>query len=427
MHQRRPNITGFGAFLSRLGKQASEWDNPESLDLNPVLQTCTALLKICPVTEAGTLLHQISSFLHVLLLRYAVQLDQIRALVPVSIKVARQQQTENTVVDVLFDGCAGIVRGTHGNAVTLKSLLDWLADDKDVCLKKERLGSLVDTTPGCAAILMRLHPTISHLLDADMTLGVLKSAATVIVRAEIESSGNTGRVLRSLPREPASTQLDVFAHVLFASLDVRLGDARSRLMSLYPVLSRAAALSLYACADLLSVPDVSGNGAHLASAAFVVMRLAVLAVQDPTPEGLGTFTTSVPMEAYDVLVSFWHRLWPEWDRLLGLSLASSCVNLPQRAVTLSVLMDIVLFISAIQPSLLVEPAPTLARGLTALEEWHNKAGTTVPGKLGKTVAALEAGALRIQPAFSARRMAKNAVWADMLATERLLTLQAQYG
>jgi hypothetical protein len=151
------------------------------------------------------------------------------------------------------------------------------------------------------------------------------------------------------------------------------------------------------------------------------MRLAILAVNDPPPKD-GAFEAS-NVEAHDVLLSFWHRLWPEWDRLMGLSLAPSCINLPQRAVTLSVLMDIILFISANQPALLVEPAPTLSRGLDSLTEWHQNAGTQVPAKIHKAAAALDATALRSQPAANARRLAVAAVWPDMVATERLQSLR----
>jgi hypothetical protein len=387
-----------------------------------VVQTCSALLKICPASAALTLLHQISNFLHVILMRYIIQLEQLQKLVPMSIRVARQQQTENTVATVLFEVCGATLKGHAVQPVTLRALLNWLGDEEDSNLKRERLTLLVEASPGCAAILTRAHPSVANVRDAELAMGLLKGAATVIVRAELESEGNTGRVLRNLPKEAAVTQLDVFAHILYASLDVRLGPARSRLMSLYPVLGRAASLSLFACADLLSVPDSHGDGAHLASAAFVIMRLAILAVADP-PRNDGTLSPTT-VEAHDVLLSFWHRLWPEWERLLGLSLAPSCVNLPQRAVTLSVLMDIILFIGANQPNLLVEPAPTLARGLATLEEWHHSAGSSVPAKLHKANAALDAAALRAPPAANARRTAMSAAWADMLATERLLSLRA---
>jgi len=358
----------------------------------------------------------------VILPRYNIQLEQIKKLIPVSIAKARRQQTENTIAGVLFSGCQAAMKGLAVTGTSLRSLLDWLGDVEDPHLKPERLACIVEDSMGCAAILTRVHPTLATIRDAELTMGILKGAATVIVRAEIESQGNTGRILRHLPNEAAPTTLDVFAHILYASFDIRLGPSRSRLLSLYPVLGRATALSLSACADLLSIPDPHGEGAHIASSAFVIMRLAILAVNDPPPKEGGTFDEST-VESQDVLMSFWHRLWPEWGRLLGLSLASSCINMPQRAVSLSVLMDVILFISANQPHLLVEPAPTLARGLATLEEWHHSAGTQVPAKLAKAEAALDAAALSSQPAANARRIAQRAVWADMLATERLLALR----
>jgi hypothetical protein len=391
-----------------------------------VFQTLSALLDIAPASAALTLLHQISNFLHLVLHRYSISVEQIRKLVPVSIRVARRQQTENTVATVLFEMCISVLKGQPVTPGTLNMLLTWLGDEDDPNLKSEKLSLLAQASPGCATILCRQHPTLRalrdpSLRDPELTMSILKAAATVIIRGELDSPGNTGRVLRGLPNESASTQLDVFSHLLFASLDVCLGDSRSRIMSLYPVLGRAASLALFACADLLALPDPRGDGAHLASAAFAVMRLAILAVNDPPPKD-GAFEAS-NVEAHDVLLSFWHRLWPEWDRLMGLSLAPSCINLPQRAVTLSVLMDIILFISANQPALLVEPAPTLSRGLDSLTEWHQNAGTQVPAKIHKAAAALDATALRSQPAANARRLAVAAVWPDMVATERLQSLR----
>lgn len=251
--------------------------------------------------------------------------------------------------------------------------------------------------------------------DADKTLKLLDASAAVIVRAEVAAPGNIGSVLHSLPSEMPITQVHVFSHILYASLSLTLGTARGHLVSLYPVLARATAVTMFAWTDLLSVPDPSGDGAHFASAVFISLRLAILAIRDP-----GSEPSPSAMEA---LEAFWRRLWPEWDRLLTLSLAPTCPNPTLRQVTLSTLLDIVIFVASTSPPLLIAAAPVVDRGLHALEEWEATTGIhSSKAKLSKALAALDA-VLRgkeVERPLS-RDAAMKAVRADMMATERLFT------
>lgn len=69
-------------------------------------------------------MHQISTFLQVALTRYSVWLHTIMDLVPVTVEVARQHQTENTVATVIFDIALAAVRGQPLLALTITSLLE---------------------------------------------------------------------------------------------------------------------------------------------------------------------------------------------------------------------------------------------------------------------------------------------------------------
>lgn len=271
---------------------------------------------------------------------------------------------------------------------------------------------LVEATRGSMNILLRSHPTMTAMRDPEKTMKLLDAAAAVIVRAEVAAPGNTGSILHSLPSEVSIAQVHVFGHILYGSLPLNLGWARGDLVSLYPVLARSTALTMFAWSDLLGVPDPSSDGAHFGTAVFIVMRLAILSVRDPAAEPSAAAT--------EALASFWRRLWPEWDRLLSLSLAPTCANPTLRAVTHSTLLDIIMFVASAAPMLLVDAAPLVDRGLRALEEWDATTNLhSSKGKLTKALAALDAVLRGRVERPLAREAAAKAIRADMMVTERL--------
>jgi hypothetical protein len=277
----------------------------------------------------------------------------------------------------------------------------------------EREKVLVEASYGCAPLLLREHATVAVMRDPELTMKLLDAAAAVIVRAEVIAPGNTGLVLSSVPSKSNITQVHVFGHVLYASLGVTLGASRADLVSLYPVLARATAITMYGWSDLLNVQDPTGEGSLFGESVFLVMRLATLAVRDP-----GAAPSPATCEA---LAAFWRRLWPEWDRLLATSLAPACANDMLRAFTVPLLLDIVLFVASAAPLLLVDVAPTVARGLSAIEAWEERSDIkSSKHKLARAVAALE-GVLRTREpeAPQGRAAAINDVRKAMLNGEKL--------
>ncbi|CAK9780474.1 hypothetical protein CC85DRAFT_283464 [Cutaneotrichosporon oleaginosum] len=379
------SILEFGAFISRLGKLAGEWDSPRDFDPNPVIQTCAHVLKLAPGSSAATLLHQIATFVQVAVTRYTVWLSTLFELVPVTVEVVKQHHPENTVAAVIFDTALAGVRGQTLSAPTLTSLLQFLAHDENdsSTLTQEREKVMVEASYGCGLLLLREHPSFAVMRDPELTMKLLDAAATVIVRAEVLAPGNTGFVLSSAPKSSGITQVHVFGHILYASLAVNLGSARADLISLYPVLARATARTMYGWSDLLSVLDPTGEGSQFGENVFIVMRLATLAINDPNP-------TSESPATSEALAAFWRRLWPEWDRLLGSSLAPSCANDMLRAFTIPLLLDIVLFVASAAPLLLVDAAAIVGRGLNAIEDWDASQDIkSSKHKLARAVAALE--------------------------------------
>lgn len=379
-----------------------------------------------------------------------MSLDPIKALIPVSIDISSYHRTENTVTTVLFELAGEAISGLAVMPDTLHTLLtvSWnfdlvadtqflttMSDDRAAGranLRKELLRILVEASPGCEAILVRSHPTTNLLRgrqNAEQAMKLFNAAAQVIVRAELESPGNIGLVLRGIQTQASIVQMDVFTHVLYASLNVSLKAARENLISLYPILARAAALSLFATADLLLVNNpYDSYGVQLASSVFIVCRLATLAVHD-IQDGV---VVDEHTGADRALAAFWRRLWPDWERLLALSLAPTCANTALRSVGHSVLLDIVIFVGQAQPSLLIEPATLIGSGLKMLEEWYPRSQNTAPAKLGRAFSALDSAALRgdaagglTQPTSSpasTRRETIKQIWNDMVATERLLSM-----
>lgn len=200
------------------------------------------------------------------------------------------------------------------------------ADSKPLpFLDRDRDAVAVEASSKCLGILVRSHPTFASC-SADIAMPLLDAAAAVIIRAENASPGSIGLVLRPLPSEAAIVQLHVLGHVLFASLDIKLGSVRNNLVMLYPIMARAISLCLFASSDLLSAADPNNDGAYFVTVVYNVARLAILAVNDPGH-------TAISPATQEALSGFWRRIWPDWERLLMLAIAPSCINPVSRLLT----------------------------------------------------------------------------------------------
>jgi hypothetical protein len=190
----------------------------------------------------------------------------------------------------------------------------------------------VESAPGCLNILLRAHPTLAVLAGPDSTISILESAASVLLKADITQPGILAQTLSVMSVEASSVQLGVFTYLLLASLGITMGDdARRRLLALYPILARDSSLCLRAAADLLAVQDAAGSGAEMLSVVFVVLRLALLATTDPvSPSPLTVSSEQEEGTHRDEVEAMWNRIWPDWYRLISISLDPSCVNAVSR-------------------------------------------------------------------------------------------------
>ncbi|KAL7420508.1 hypothetical protein Q5752_004458 [Cryptotrichosporon argae] len=384
-------VHNFGAFITRLGKHIGEYSGDE-FDANPILRCCRHVLPLAPSMASTALLHQTSTLLHLALARFAVLPATIGALLAVSGAIAGRQQTEDTVKTVLFEQAGSAVNGLHVTPVTLQALLEFLVEQAET---GKRNPQLIGLSPGCVNILLRSHPAMVSRADAELTIETLVAAANVILWAELGALGNLSRVLSPLPTEAAAVQLGVYVPLLFASLSWPLGSARHSLTTLYPLVGRAAAQALRAASDLLAIRDASSDGAELLNASFVATRLALLAAREPEVAAAagrlaeaarrveGEYDDRIGRAAVD---TFWARVWPEWNRLLVLSLDATCVNGPLRAVTHSIVLDLIIFLAP-RPRARKQQAP-LSAVLGALAAWSEAQGAAPGAKWARAAAAL---------------------------------------
>ncbi|KAK8858838.1 hypothetical protein IAR55_003068 [Kwoniella newhampshirensis] len=412
----------FGAFIVRLSKHVAEWDAIE-FEPNPALKTCASVLNLVDPWSSVTLLHQSSTLLHLCLTRFNVEQATVSQLRKISGLIAHGQSTEDTVRAVLFDVIGSAMNGLNVSPVTLHTLLKFLAVDAF----PKRLSSngrsstqqsrvLTDSVPGCVQILVRTHPSFaSGATDAGVTNGILSQAATVLCKAEMIAPGVIGQNVGSLTSEAGSTQVNLFVFLLFASLDVRMGSARKQIISLYPVLARSISLCLRACADYLTLQDSNGDGAELSSLVFAVFRLSVLALRDAGAEQ--------GRAEDDVLNSLWTRIWPDWYRLLTLSLDKGCINGPLRAVAHTVFLDTIIFLSSAQSSLLMTHAGTLSHGLSILVRYQESVPGQQSGKVQKAIKVL-LGVRLISGTTVDRKELIKGIERDLMAMERLRALRA---
>ena len=177
-------------------------------------------------------------------------------------------------------------------------------------MNRER--AIIDAAAGCLAILNRQHPIFHTPADPETSLALSEQAAAVLIQAEQIRQGTIGLHIQTLHDQAAQARCEMFSHLMYASQ-----RSTSSITALYPVIARSTSLCLRACGDFLTVPDTTGNGADMLSAAFNTTRLVLLGQDD---------------EAISV---FWARTWPDWQRLLSLSSEANCVNAVSHSMVMS--------------------------------------------------------------------------------------------
>lgn len=435
----------FGSFVNRLGKHVAEW-HADEFDPNPVLRAAANILYLAPRENAVMLLHQVSTFLHLCLTRFAVSFDTIVALLRSSEEVSKSNSTENTIRTVLFELAGSALHGQYVSPSTVETLLRYLtvqafpdiseAPNGQVPIQQRRV--LSDSAAGCVAILLRQHPAlISSSIDPNLLLKIFGEAGTLLISAEMAGSGTLAHHVSTITSEAAIVQVGVVIPILLASLDVDMTHARRRLIALYPILARATSLCLRASADLLVVQDVEGQGAENLSVVYALFRLALLASRNASD--VGCRPRNGHGEGGEGVESLWTRIWPDWFRLLSLSTDSTCINgvsysplstpswrhllinQPLRSIAHTVFLDTIIFLGSIQSTLLVRHAGSINHALTVLHKHQNTTGHGV-GKMIKAEAAVrDAGVGGAQMDWEG---IKKTIRADLLAAERLRALRS---
>ena len=280
-------------------------------------------------------MHQTSTLLYLCLARFQVESETITALFKASEGVANAESAENTLKTVLFELTGSMLHGLPTPSKTIFSLLHFLNHDAfsqqqaaigyQASVEESRL--IIESASGCVNLLLRSHPTmVAGDIDPDVLVGILIEASTIMLKAELSTSGSIGQHASNLTKEAVSVQLGLFTYILLGSLSLPMGAARSGVVALYPVIGRALSLCLQATADLLPIPDALGDGVGFLSTVFSVFRLAVLAIHDPLDDELPILARGESGGDLEGLQVMWNRIWPDWYRLLSISCDPKCVN-----------------------------------------------------------------------------------------------------
>ncbi|KIR32183.1 hypothetical protein I352_05415 [Cryptococcus deuterogattii MMRL2647] len=327
---------------------------------------------------------------------------------------------------VLFELSGAAINGLSVTPEGLHTLLKYLTSDAfsrptpGSQVSSEQIRVLSDASPGCVQLLLKGHPTLeSNLMSAEMVLGILNEAGMVLCQAEMVVPGAISRDLIQLTLNPASSQVNFFLYLLLSSLDLRMGRARSRLLSLYPLLSRATSLCLRAASDYITLQDIEGHGTSLISLAFTVIRLALLGVRDGPVSNEDGEREADDEDAVGIL---WTRIWPEWIRLFRLSFESNCVNGALRTVTHSVFLDLLIFLGTIQSPILIRHTESLSATLVMLVQYQEISGITPSSKLQKATQIMEKVGTLSAGGVADRVGMVESLKADLLATERIKVL-----
>lgn len=88
----------------------------------------------------------------------------------------------------------------------------------------------------------------------------------------------------------------------------------------------------------------------------------------------------------------------------------------------------VIFVGSMRPTLLIEPAGAIVRGLRSLEEWQSSTGiNNSSSKIPKAIKAIETAQLSYDADTNRPKRSTiiKQVWNDMLATEKIVSLRAE--
>ncbi|OXG10991.1 hypothetical protein C366_06495 [Cryptococcus neoformans Tu401-1] len=414
----------FGTFVNRLSKLIAEWSF--DFDPNPILQSCAKILDRTPSASLVPLLSQVSTILNHCMGHFAVKRATAIRLLESGETASRKAQTENQIRIVLFEMAGSAINGLPVTSEGLYTLLKYLTSDAfsrpapDSRVSSEQIRVLSDASPGCVHILLNGHPALeSNLMSAEVLVAVLNEAGTVLCQTEMVVPGAISRNVTQLTLDAASSQVNFFLYLLLSSLDLTMGRARSRLLSLYPLLSRATSLCLRAASDYMSLQDVEGHGTFLISLAFMVMRLALLAVRDGPVSNEDREKGAGDEDAVDIL---WTRIWPEWIRLFRLSFDPNCVNGALRTVTHSVFLDLLTFLGGIYSPILLRHTESLSVNLAMLVQYQETLGVAPSGKLQKATQIMEKVGTHSVGGVADRMGMMESLKADLLAMERMKIL-----
>lgn len=251
-----------------------------------------------------------------------MRFETLDSLLKVTQKISKRFQLEDTVQLVVFDEATG--RGLRGSDMTPTSMTSVLK----VRVHSFALDNLVKLTDGqciletlrvdpasrpaaramsnsmatCVALLGWSHPVYHAPFEAEVSLSLLGSAASLLLKTEEMDQGSLSRHLSGFTEEGAQTRCELSAHLLLVE------SPTTTVSSLYPNIARSTSICLRAVGDYLSVSDAHGDGADMLTTLFNLIRLVML----------GTDT-----EAIEV---FWDRTVPDWNRLLTISTETTCVN-----------------------------------------------------------------------------------------------------
>lgn len=133
----------------------------------------------------------------------------------------------------------------------------------------------------------------------------------------------------------------------------------------------------------------------------------------------------------------WARTWPDWQRLLTLSLEPSCVNAvspphvlhssltiqPLRTVSHSVFLDLIIFLVNIESDVLATYTETIRTVFITLESWIRTSGTN-NAKFLKTKQALDTQNTSGTRPDEVEKQ-RSSIQTDILASEKLKLLRSR--
>jgi hypothetical protein len=194
------------------------------------------------------------------------------------------------------------------------------------------------------SVLLFHHPS-SRLArastDPDITHELHRTAAALILLAEAASPGALASALGQAMGEAVEPLLGAYTYLVLASLEYpsinsqagyeQPDAARGALMSVaLPLMARTAALAFRASADALLVPDAAraaaGEGDERMLRAVVRLVQSVLLLGTAATTSTSASRRGSGAASTVQLDAFWARVWPDWERMLGMSVEGTCLN-----------------------------------------------------------------------------------------------------